>query len=226
MSVHGATRLQRRVLEIYKGTDEEMVRRERAFGPTTCQVGCDHCCYLLNLVSFPEAVVVARHVLADPFQASLLPRLLGKLYDQLPAVANALADRDAYFQQQVPCVFLYEHKCRVYTARPGSCRHYAVVSDPSLCAPTGVHTVQSIDTRDIRFALLEEAIEVSRKEGVPFWVGPFQVILIWALKYAAEGPQALRDAENEDHGVLSLKPWRVRELIALPARTETTTEQD
>lgn len=92
----------------------------------TCRKGCGACCHL-NVDVFPQEAVllraVAREAGVDIDEARLARQLdhQGDKWHELP-----IEDRR--------CVFLGENRaCRVYEHRPGSCRKYAVKSDPDRC---------------------------------------------------------------------------------------------
>jgi len=55
------------------------------------------------------------------------------------------AERDEWFRESHPCVFLENGRCSIYKVRPVACRSYFVINDPSLCQPDNKQTILHID---------------------------------------------------------------------------------
>lgn len=140
---------------------------KEATSKATCKKGCAHCCYLLALITLPDALVTAEHVLAREDWADWLPRLRD---------AAALTDYEGvthvnYFAKQIRCVFLgADNACQVYAARPSTCRLHLVVSDPFHCSPASpTGQVAQLDFRYVEDQILMSA--PGTYDGVPL-VGP------------------------------------------------------
>jgi hypothetical protein len=88
-------------------------------GTVACQSGCDHCCYQSVGVTPPEALAIWRHVLETTSEEEL---------DALRVRLRAFRDRtrDLSARERVspdlPCPFLEDHACSIYSVRPLSCR--------------------------------------------------------------------------------------------------------
>ena len=90
-----------------------------------CKKGCAHCCKIKVLVSLCEAQYV--YEFCKEYNIPIDVEYLKKQ-------ATLKEDNDYDFSKFRNCVFLSEeNSCRIYEARPISCRRHLVVSDPSHC---------------------------------------------------------------------------------------------
>jgi Uncharacterised protein family (UPF0153). len=122
-----------------------------SFGHTiSCRKGCGVCCCQMVPLSPPEAAMIADVV-------DQLPKSRKK--DVLSAFAHALDKLDEtgikdtisniysirtdkkevmdinrkYFELNIPCPFLLDGACGIYTHRPSRCREYSVLSSADFC---------------------------------------------------------------------------------------------
>ena len=90
---------------------------------TACARGCSECCHMATNISAYEAKVIGRFIGRDPKRL----RREGKA---VPALGDELRIRFT----GVPCPFLKEGRCAVYTVRPLACRiHHTMRDDESDC---------------------------------------------------------------------------------------------
>jgi Fe-S-cluster containining protein len=207
-------RVGRKMLSVYQEVEPALKKRAEQIG-ATCRKGCHHCCNLLVVTTFPEAVAVAEKVLTDESMALLVRALPDKLFAQVQSIGQ-FADKPwgewdaAYFKLRQPCVFLRDGECLVYDARPVVCRAHMVISDPALCSPEVESKTKKVLTDDVYAYARETAAHVSRQVAMPLWAGPFPIMLLWALKLLKEGRQAIEKAHaTEKLGIMDLSNWRV-----------------
>ena len=126
-------------------------------GNISCRAGCGACCSQLVPIAPAEAVRLAEVVEAMPegrgktvrkrFEHAVRRLCAAGLVDRnAPPCQAALRAssrggkslwEDAsrrYFDARIPCPFLEEASCSVYSERPMVCREYNVTTPPSLCA--------------------------------------------------------------------------------------------
>lgn len=133
-----AKRAGRVVLQIY-GKYGDRVRELAIAKGTTCREGCSHCCRLPASATIPEMVPVVAY-LADRAdwprrRAELERKIRAYLAVSFPIDPRDDAARTAFFQAQIPCVFLADDEtCSVYPVRPSACRFHYSVSPPENCA--------------------------------------------------------------------------------------------
>lgn len=117
-----------------------------------CGSGCSACCHQLIPVSEYEAAHLASVTRAmPPAQRSRIvtrftkaiakldsTNLLSQLTDTFAHEAHdwrkVLKLKKEYWKLAIPCPFLEDNSCSIYTHRPIACRQYLVTSKPSSCA--------------------------------------------------------------------------------------------
>lgn len=153
--------------EISEGITAIVIEHERAEGRNvSCRAGCGVCCGQLVPIAPAEAVRLAEVVEAMPGRRretvkarfeNAVRRLReiglvdrgaspGQAALRSPAPSRKTPWEDVshrYFDARIPCPFLEEGSCGVYSERPMVCREYNVTTPASLCA-----TLTS-DVRDI-----------------------------------------------------------------------------
>lgn len=205
-------RMGRKMTALYDVIDPALKKATEGMS-ITCKAGCAGCCYLLALVSLPEAIAIAEHFLSDTQRRQLIPLLMRSFFEQAQAIPPGpfKTIRESYFAKKVPCTFLdTETKlCTIYSVRPSACRYHFVVTDPVLCQPeSGNQEVARINTVEADARVLSEANRVSNQTKIPLFVAPLPVAMLWAFKLLIEGREAFELALKDDTlGALSLKGW-------------------
>lgn len=119
---------------------EEKIKDKKA-----CKPGCNHCCYLLSMISFSDALMVAQYLIShnmhdqieDLQSMSNLQKSFLKDYDRFK---DEEAFVDAWMDEWVPCPLLTnDGLCSVYPVRPTACWHHAS-GDESGCRRENVKT--------------------------------------------------------------------------------------
>ena len=144
--------------EISQGISAIVVADTQAHGQTiSCRAGCAACCRPLIPIAPVEAIRLAEVVDAMPLdrrravkkrfekavhrmeQAGLVdaraPRGRAALLSTEVGGAEAWEDTSRrYFEAGIPCPFLENEACTIYSERPMICREYHVTTPASLCA--------------------------------------------------------------------------------------------
>jgi Fe-S-cluster containining protein len=207
-------RMGRRLLQVYEELDP-LIQDAATKMKAQCRAGCASCCHLFNLISFPEAVAIAEYIVKHDGLRRTIPQITQKLTIQLKDVdlsGDSKKARQSYFEKQHACVFLNSATslCTIYPVRPMTCRSHYVVSDPKSCQVQETGDVASLDLRDMELYVASEASHVSKQCGVDFLMGPFQVMVMWAIKLLVDGRRPTMQAtEDEKLGPLNLKAWTV-----------------
>lgn len=183
-------------LRLHRDRQSEALAAEARRLGSPCFAGCHGCCFQLVLVELPDALLIARHLLAT---GKATPALRGAL-----AQHAALADRvrsAAYLAAVNGCVFLDpsspEAACTIYEVRPSDCRRWFIhgVPDDSGCAPGAldrgaVHVkLPHLEEADLRFGTAWAA-RFFGPGARPVWV-PLALGVLAALDAWEKGPQAL-----------------------------------
>lgn len=91
----------------------------------TCRDGCSHCCMIPVGITIPEAVAALNYAEVN-----------GVEIDEVKLRRQARYGIDTWFDQpkgDLACVFLKEHRCTIYSARPAACRKHFSQGDPDAC---------------------------------------------------------------------------------------------
>lgn len=108
---------------------------------SSCQSGCNYCCYLLVRITSIEAELIRTYI-QENFDHSYMSEVRAKIDDakkHFPdpvEIGSEYPKRilDSYFNLQIPCPFLSDKGlCVVYEVRPLVARTHIVFSDPDLC---------------------------------------------------------------------------------------------
>lgn len=198
---------------LFESLDAAVEQKTKAMG-VTCRKGCAHCCYLLAVITFPDAIVLADHLLNRPDWEAWLPRL---------RESSERADYegicfDNYFDKRIPCVFLDGgNTCRVYSARPSQCRYHVVTSDPVECshfAPTG--RITQIDMTQLELMVAFSALVADPETGTPI-CGPIPLMTLFAMGILAEGSARQEAIERASAGLPNPIEWTRRHAARIGA---------
>lgn len=89
--------------------------------PLDCKPGCHYCCYNLPMVTPPEALLIGYHVennFTNQEQNEISDRVK-KILERI----NAISPYDIpMMRHELPCIFLEDKMCMVYSVRPAICR--------------------------------------------------------------------------------------------------------
>lgn len=116
----------------------------------SCGRGCGYCCRQMVPFSPPEASMIAellasmpakmRRRLEERFISAELKIEESGLSAKLRAYQNGELNAEgekalskAYFNLRIPCPFLENESCTIYSYRPSMCREYMVVSPKEYC---------------------------------------------------------------------------------------------
>lgn len=102
----------------------------------SCTTNCCYCCYIKVDISKLEAELI-RHTMLS-FTDSLKMKVINRI-DPFVKDWNRFRQFNSpnetlkYFQQQIPCAFLVDNRCLIYSIRPYMCRLHWVTTDPEDC---------------------------------------------------------------------------------------------
>ncbi len=107
-----------------KRTDEAIsnfVSQESLLEPLDCKPGCHYCCYNLPTVTPPEALLIGYHV-EQKFTNQGKKEIRDRINKVLERI-NGISPYDiAMIRHELPCIFLEDGMCMVYSVRPVVCR--------------------------------------------------------------------------------------------------------
>lgn len=110
--------------EALKWTDEairKFASKESLPEPLDCKPGCHYCCYNLPIVTPPEALLVGHYV-----EQNFTNQGIKEIFQRVNKVLKCINGRSPYeiamMRHELPCIFLEEGMCMVYSVRPAVCR--------------------------------------------------------------------------------------------------------
>jgi Fe-S-cluster containining protein len=89
--------------------------------PIACKTGCHYCCFNQPVVMPPEALLIGHHV-EQAFTDQEKHGLIYRINHVLDVTNGKTPDQIAMIRYELPCIFLKNGMCRVYTVRPVVCR--------------------------------------------------------------------------------------------------------
>lgn len=148
--------------------DVRAMWEEKIQNRSVCRKGCSHCCHLLSMIHFSDAIRVAQYLLSHQMQQQMealrhmaeLQKSFMKTYDRFQ---DEGAFVDAWLDEWIACPLLDEQgACTVYPVRPTACWHHAS-ADVEGCKRENVKTSST--------ALRQpEVVEVMTKADFTLWL--------------------------------------------------------
>ena len=126
-----------------RGLWEEKIADKKA-----CRPGCNHCCYLLSMISFSDALLAAQYLLSHKMTERIEDlQSMADLQKSFLKDYNRFEDDDAFvdawLDEWIPCPLLDEEgRCSIYPVRPTACWHHAA-SDEEGCRRENVKTTET-----------------------------------------------------------------------------------
>lgn len=189
------------LMELYSGMDAEVEKRALPNFKISCSKGCAHCCYLLAVATFAEALLIAERLLArDDWR-----EWVGKLKTAAIRTNYSGINKQNYFEKGHPCVFLGEDKlCQIYEFRPAACRYHFVISPPENCSYLAPRSVRTgiVDLIQAEEKVWELSAIVVRQLDVPeFMSGPIALLVLACMQFVTMN--AAEDPDIEIHSFIT-----------------------
>lgn len=165
--------------------------------PTSCARGCNACCDLLNLITWPEGLVLAEAIA----ERGELARDIAALLDQVERGAREVLGPAEYFARRIRCALLApDGSCSLYALRPFSCRFHVVFSPPVACddrtPDSPVETVDPVRRSIGALQVLRPVLDAFEKDPLARACAPLPVMVLEALRrFGVEVPETIRPLE-------------------------------
>ena len=89
--------------------------------PLDCKPGCHYCCYNLPMVTPPEALLIGYHV--EKYFTNQEQNEISDRVNEILERINAISLYEIpMMRHELPCIFLDDKMCMVYSVRPAVCR--------------------------------------------------------------------------------------------------------
>jgi Fe-S-cluster containining protein len=112
--------------------------------PIECKPGCHYCCFNLPMVTPPEALLIG-HYLDRTFTRHQKQSLNKRSREIITKISDKRADEIFMMRHELPCIFLKETMCLIYSVRPAVCR--------ACCSTCAAHCKMIFETRNHRAKL-------------------------------------------------------------------------
>jgi Fe-S-cluster containining protein len=139
---------------LLKWTSNELRRTDDAIGrflsleslpePIECKPGCHYCCFNLPMVTAPEALLIG-HYLDRSLTCHQKQTLHQRTRKIIEKIAGKQADEIFMMRHELPCIFLEETLCMIYSVRPAVCR--------ACCSTREAHCKMIFETKHHRSRL-------------------------------------------------------------------------
>ena len=207
-----AGRIGRKLKVIYERVDLTVRNAQNTLG-TTCEEGCNHCCYLSVAMSIPEGLIIIDKLSRDPAQWYWLRSQLPQFRKWVEILENRETTRESWFDMRIPCSFLKDDSCSIYDVRPTACRTHVSNDDPFKCSH------EADREADVRFLNLhfiddfvwKEAKYHLKREKLPMGWAPMPAVMIWVYVYWTRGKRgflkAIEGSALADGDLANLTQW-------------------
>ena len=112
--------------------------------PIECKPGCHYCCFNLPMITPPEALVIGHH-LDQAFTNRQKQTINKKIREIIDRIAGKQAQEIFMMRHELPCIFLKNSMCMIYSVRPAVCR--------ACCSTLKSHCKMIFETRNHRARL-------------------------------------------------------------------------
>lgn len=127
-----------------------------------CSSGCSYCCHMQVKLTPPEAFYILQNV-STHFNLTARHRLFKRIDNNRSLTEGKTLAERILIKHQTPCVFLTNHMCDIYQARPLICHAWHALDKRScLTAYQSQNANAEIETapsRNYVYSMIREAIE-------------------------------------------------------------------
>ena len=189
-----------------------LVSRKRKIACDGCRDA--HCCYQMVVAHMFEGVLLANHLM-EKGQLNTLEEISEHGRDQgemlmragyggslIGSIDPIKRTAEEWFDRHIPCPFLKDNLCQIYTLRPLSCAAYLVVDDgsdpgpPQICGPPTKQTVPTADPQGlVEYFTLEDSAFIAEITNSPDRMlvtpVPFGTAVFYGALILTQGPEHL-----------------------------------
>jgi Fe-S-cluster containining protein len=170
--------------------------------PVACRRDCTACCRLVVTCSMAEAMAI--HVALDEAGRAEWFQRSGQhlCRAQVEAMGQPGTTTLTWQRRSISCVLLTtDGDCSVYEDRPRTCRMYLALGDtaPAACSVPGAD-VASPDFRVQNKGVVAACADISDELGLPQFMLPLPLALLWAHEFRTRGPAAWRRTAEAEFG--------------------------
>lgn len=174
-------------------TSEKLIREwEKGLGKESCcKIGCKHCCnHAIEVYNF-EIIPIIKYIKENniDFAFDRGITVVNYLDEKLPILTSQYSYLDdnelakykvEYRNLEIPCIFLKDNKCSIYSVRPTSCLNYHCYSSAEKCSKLDAMPKGCISLGQIEDWIVKQ-VDVYfnlNKEKIPRYFGPFEINIL------------------------------------------------
>lgn len=156
-----------------------------------CQIGCNNCCnHAIEVYNF-ELISIIKYI-QDNKNDFIIDKgisVLDFLQEKLPVLVSQYNNLDSnnlekykmeYRSLEIPCIFLKEDKCSIYSVRPTSCLNYHCYSSPKECSKLDLMPKGCISLGEVEDWIVNQ-VEIYldlNKDKIPRYFDPFEISIL------------------------------------------------
>lgn len=172
---------------------EKLIREwEKEIGKESCcKVGCKYCCnHAIEVYNF-ELIPIMKYIQENNIDYIIDNGISVMTYleEKIPTLISEYNSLDSYKLQkykmkyrslEIPCIFLKEDKCSIYSVRPTSCLNYHCYSSAKECLkldsmPKGCISLGKVE--DWIVNQVERYFDLN-KDKIPKYFDPFEISIL------------------------------------------------
>lgn len=180
--------------------------------PNPCKEGCDYCCYQYVAVCLPEAFVIVDAIRRDHELKRYFRFNLPTLERQVEILREPDMSNIKWFDRQIPCVFLQDHRCMIYSNRPLVCRTQLVVEESAEgCKPhEKAPAIKIVGKAVFIRRMVDKAMQIGSETGISWGYRPLPLALLDAWDILEHGKEP--EGRNQEAELAEMMKWAQLEL--------------
>lgn len=148
---------------------------------TDCKKGCSHCCHMTVTITQFESLYIKQYIKNHWSKSEIndLIKSVKKIKRECPDLFDMdIMATEKRSQIRMPCVFLKDNCCSIYSVRPAICRTYISLSPSEICykalfePESQAQPVEINMYNDIMSTLFDYHFKISQVQGIcplPYW---------------------------------------------------------
>ncbi|MBU0991683.1 MAG: YkgJ family cysteine cluster protein [Proteobacteria bacterium] len=130
--------------------------------PIACSCGCSYCCHMQVKVTPPEIFLIFAYILKT-FNIGEQDRLNKRILSNRLLTEGKTLDERILLKRETPCIFLTDHSCDIYKARPLICHAWHSLNrdgcESAFISEDAHAEIETAPLRNYVLSMIREAIK-------------------------------------------------------------------